>query len=110
MKARVAGVGPSAPTTIRTMKSSRAKWFPSLACLLALAAFSMGAGPPSSQAGRSADYDYDPPAAGSYSLPVVKTAGDGDVLNSDGSPLRLRELTRGRITVLSFIYTRCAAV
>jgi len=58
---------------------------------------------------RTADHDYDPPTPGSYALPVVKQAADGEVLDSDGRPLRLRELTRGRVTVMSFIYTRCAA-
>jgi cytochrome oxidase Cu insertion factor (SCO1/SenC/PrrC family) len=59
--------------------------------------------------GRTSDYDYDPPAPGSYVLPVVKAAADGDVLDSTGKPMRLRELTHGRVTVMSFIYTRCAA-
>ena len=58
---------------------------------------------------RSNDYDYEPPTPGSYALPVVKAAADGEVLDSDGHPLRLRDLTRGRVTVMSFIYTRCAA-
>jgi cytochrome oxidase Cu insertion factor (SCO1/SenC/PrrC family) len=58
---------------------------------------------------RTSDHDYDVPAPGSYTLPVVKPAADGDVLDSKGQPLRLRELTRGRITVMSFIYTRCAS-
>src|SRR5262245_31636132 len=57
----------------------------------------------------SSDYDYDPPTPGSYTLPVVKPAADGEVLDSNGRLLRLRQLTRGRVTVLSFIYTRCAA-
>jgi len=55
------------------------------------------------------DYDYDPPVAGSYSLPVIKRAPDGALVDSDSKTLNLRELTHGRITVLSFIYTRCAA-
>jgi len=55
------------------------------------------------------DYDYDPPAPGSYTLPIVKPAADGDVLDSKGHALRLSELTHGRVTVMSFIYTRCAA-
>lgn len=42
-------------------------------------------------------------------MPVIKPAADGDVLDSTGRHRHLRELTRGRITVLSFIYTRCAA-
>ncbi len=58
---------------------------------------------------RDSDFDYDPPAPGSYKLPVIKNAGDGTVIDSEGKTSRLRDLTRGRITVLSFIYTRCAA-
>src|SRR2546422_11498075 len=30
-------------------------------------------------------------------------------MDSRRRPLRLRDLTRGRVTVMSFIYTRCAA-
>jgi protein SCO1 len=56
-----------------------------------------------------ADYDYDPPVAGSYALPVIKVAPDGAIVDSDSKSLNLSELTHGRITVLSFIYTRCAA-
>jgi len=58
---------------------------------------------------RDSDHDYDPPVPGSYSLPVVKVAPDGAILDSDGKPSNLRDLTHGRVTVLSFIYTRCAA-
>ena len=46
---------------------------------------------------------------GSYSLPVVKSAADGAIVDSNGKSLSLRDLTHGRVTVLSFIYTRCAA-
>lgn len=58
---------------------------------------------------RDSDYDYDPPAPGSYALPVVKPAADGALLDSSGKSINLRDLTHGRVTVLSFIYTRCAA-
>jgi len=58
---------------------------------------------------RDSDYDYEPPVPGSYALPVVKVAADGALLDSDGRSLNLRDLTHGRVTVLSFIYTRCAA-
>ncbi|PYK72886.1 MAG: SCO family protein [Verrucomicrobia bacterium] len=58
---------------------------------------------------RDSEYDYDPPAPGSYSLPVVKSAADGALLDSNNKAITLRDLTHGRITVLSFIYTRCAA-
>ena len=42
-------------------------------------------------------------------MPVVKPAADGALIDSDGKSLNLRDLTHGRVTVLSFIYTRCAA-
>lgn len=58
--------------------------------------------------GRSSEYDYDPPAPGSYNLPEIKRAGDGSVLYLNGQPEKLQEVLRGHITVLSFIYTRCA--
>ena len=58
---------------------------------------------------RDRDHDYDAPAPGSYNLPVVKVAPDGALLDSNAKSLSLRELIRGRVTVVSFIYTRCAA-
>jgi protein SCO1/2 len=58
---------------------------------------------------RDSDHDYDPPVPGSYTLPVVKAADGGALLDSNGSLTNLSDLTHGRITVLSFIYTRCAA-
>src|SRR6476646_7021417 len=58
---------------------------------------------------RDPEYDYDPPLPGSYTLPVVKLASDGALLDTDNKTVNLRDLTHGRITVLSFIYTRCAA-
>jgi cytochrome oxidase Cu insertion factor (SCO1/SenC/PrrC family) len=58
---------------------------------------------------RSSDYDYDAPAPGSYELPVVRPAADGALVDTNGKPVSLRELTRGRVTILSFIYTRCAS-
>ena len=58
---------------------------------------------------RTSDYDYDTPVPGSYTLPVIKPAADGALLDSAGKAVRLSELTRGRATVMSFIYTRCAA-
>lgn len=58
---------------------------------------------------RDSDYDYDPPVPGSYALPVIKPAQGGAIIDSNSKSLNLAELTHGRITVLSFIYTRCAA-
>jgi cytochrome oxidase Cu insertion factor (SCO1/SenC/PrrC family) len=58
---------------------------------------------------RTPDHDYDAPKPGTYTLPIIKSAADGALLDSAGNPIRLAELTQGRITVMSFIYTRCAA-
>ncbi|WP_438481273.1 SCO family protein [Oleiharenicola lentus] len=58
---------------------------------------------------RTAEHDYDTPAAGSYRLPVIRAAGDGAVLDATGQTRQLRELTRGKVTIMSFIYTRCAS-
>jgi cytochrome oxidase Cu insertion factor (SCO1/SenC/PrrC family) len=55
------------------------------------------------------DYDYEAPKPGTYSLPVIKVAADGALLDATGKSIRLAELTHGRVTVMSFIYTRCAA-
>ena len=77
-----------------------------LTTLLAIAAISAAA---HADNARTADYDYDAPVPGTYTLPVIKPAADGTLVDSTGKPVRLTELTRGRITVMSFIYTRCAA-
>lgn len=58
---------------------------------------------------RDSDYDYEAPAPGSYTLPVIKLAADGALLDSNNKNVQLRDLTHGRITVLGFIYSRCAA-
>jgi cytochrome oxidase Cu insertion factor (SCO1/SenC/PrrC family) len=57
----------------------------------------------------TAEHDYEAPVPGSYQLPVIEEAADGDIVEANGVPRSLRELTRGRITVMSFIYTRCAS-
>ncbi len=75
----------------------------------ALAASALGGTLFAADLSRSSDYDYEPPTPGSYALPSVKPAGDGNVLDSQGRTFRLHEFTRGRVTVMSFIYTRCAA-
>lgn len=53
-------------------------------------------------------FDFEPPAPGTYRLPAIKPAADADVIDTDGRWLRLHELMRGKVTLLSFVYTRCA--
>lgn len=45
---------------------------------------------------------------GSYVLPVLRTAPDGDLRNEQGAQERLSAARGQSITLLSFIYTRCA--
>jgi cytochrome oxidase Cu insertion factor (SCO1/SenC/PrrC family) len=54
------------------------------------------------------EMDYVPPAAGSYRLQVIQQAPDGQVVGRDGLQHRLSDYTRGRITLLSLIYTYCS--
>ena len=56
----------------------------------------------------SAPLGYVPSVAGTYTLPVIKAAMDGDVLDTAGVPRRLFEYMDGKIVLLSFIYTRCS--
>ena len=52
--------------------------------------------------------DFVPPAPGTYRLYEIMPAPDGAVLDLEGRRARLARFTRGKITVLSFIYTGCA--
>ena len=51
--------------------------------------------------------DFDPPRPGTYTLHRIMRAPDGEVLGLDGQARRLSDFTRGRITLLGFIYTTC---
>jgi cytochrome oxidase Cu insertion factor (SCO1/SenC/PrrC family) len=51
--------------------------------------------------------DFEPPAPGTYMLHRIMRAPDGKVLGLDGRARRLSDFTRGRITLLGFIYTTC---
>jgi cytochrome c peroxidase len=51
---------------------------------------------------------YTPPAPGTYALPVVKPATDGEVVDITGVRHRLFDYMDGKIVLLSFIYTRCS--
>jgi len=55
-------------------------------------------------------FDYTPPEPGSYALSVLAEAADGVTLDETGTERRLHDLMAGKITVLSFIYTRCGDV
>src|SRR5688572_33331170 len=52
--------------------------------------------------------DYTPPAPGTYKLHRIMAAPDGRVVDVTGRLRRLEHFTRGKVTLLGFIYTTCA--
>jgi len=54
------------------------------------------------------DLEFTPPEAGSYQLPSMGRAGDGEVLDTDGNPISLHSLMGDKVVVLSFIYSSCS--
>ena len=51
--------------------------------------------------------DFEPPAAGTYTLHRIMAAPDGEVLDVDGRARPLSRFTRGHVSLLGFIYTTC---
>ena len=49
-----------------------------------------------------------PPLAHDYTLPKVKPAGNAHLIDANEQPQTLRELSRGKLLLLSFIFTHCA--
>lgn len=47
------------------------------------------------------------PEPGTYRLPPIAPAPDGEVLDTGGHPIRLHQLYEDRFVVLSFIYSTC---
>ena len=56
------------------------------------------------------ELNFIPPEAGSYRLPPLGQASDGEILLANDQTMRLHELMQDRIVLLSFIYTRCNEV
>ncbi len=54
--------------------------------------------------------EFPAPIAGSYSLPPLGKAADGQLLDSAGQPVALHSLYDGKVIILSFIYTTCPDV
>lgn len=50
---------------------------------------------------------FDTPPPGSYRLPPIGPAADGEVLDEDGRSTALHDVFDGRYVVLSFIYSSC---
>ena len=54
--------------------------------------------------------EYLLPAAGSYQLPPLGVAADGEVLDAEAKSVRLHQVFNQKIVLLSFIYSRCSDV
>ncbi len=60
--------------------------------------------------GPSQAYAFPLAKPGTYTLPPIKQAAGGNVLDDQGRPHDLADLMQGRTTLLAFIYTRCGDV
>jgi cytochrome c peroxidase len=54
--------------------------------------------------------EYTPPPAGTYALPPLGNAGDGQVISDGGEQLALNDLIGDKLVLLGFIYTRCSDI
>ena len=53
---------------------------------------------------------YPAPVPGSYVLPPIHDAGDGEVLTEEGESVALHDVLRGKNTLLAFVYSNCSDV
>ena len=51
--------------------------------------------------------EFEPPPAGTYDLPPIQSAADGEVVDVDGEKRRLFDYMGDRYVFLSLVYTRC---
>lgn len=58
----------------------------------------------------SEEFQFDPPRPGTYALHRIKTAPDGNVLDIQGKARSLSEITRGKISLVSFVYLNCGDI
>jgi len=89
------------------MRVSRSTAVLCLAALVALGGAAQASRGEQRPAAERPAMDYVPPPAGSYTLNAIQPAPDGLVVAADGRFRSLAEYTRGRVTLLSLIYTYC---
>lgn len=56
------------------------------------------------------ELEYDPPAPGTYTLPVLGDAVDGKVIDRNGTETTLHKIMDGKLVLMGFIYTHCPDV
>ena len=92
---------------MKNIETSRPCALSLLLVLAFVSSFSMAADEPPPQAPGYGALPYSPPKPGSYTLPSLGEAADGQVLESNGQPATLHQLYAGRMVLLSFIYATC---
>jgi len=99
-------LSPSSADRRRSVLDGRKRW---LAGLLGLALTALAVGSAEAQPSDNPPSSLDcvAPEPGTYELHRIMRAPDGAVLNVDGRVEQLSQFTRGRITLLGFIYTSC---
>jgi cytochrome c peroxidase len=53
---------------------------------------------------------FTPPAPGTYALPAIDTVDDHQLVDSSGRVVNLFSLAKGKVAVVSFMYTSCGDV
>lgn len=86
----------------------RPLWGAALMCCSALA--SAAAPQPEELAVGYRGLSYDPPVPGTYQLPPIRDAADGQVLTETGEATSLHALLRGKNTLMAFVYSNCSDV
>ena len=87
-------------STIRSRRVS-SRWGACAAALLLAADVAAHQAPP-------AKPEFDPPAPGSYRLERIMRAPEGKVIDVERGRLPLSAYTRGKVTLLSLMYTACS--
>lgn len=82
-------------------------WAAALFLLAAAAVPVWSHDPKAEESATLAAFAYEPPAAGSYVLPVIRAAPDGKVLNSRGQAQSLQQVLSDRVILLSLVYANC---
>lgn len=57
---------------------------------------------------QSEEFQFEPPAPGSYALPAIKMVPDGTILDIHGEARTLSEVLDGKISLVSFVYLMCS--
>ena len=87
--------------TLKNSQRAARRWCAGVAAALLSAAVAAHQTP-------KVDADFTPPAPGTYQLERIMRAPDGNVVDTDHKPVRLNNYTKGKITLVSLMFTACS--